>query len=73
MPIRLNNTTKVIFSEFWVNMAAGWFGAAIIIPLSSGTPVQINAIALIVDILFGIFSLVIGYLLRKDKKHDKLS
>lgn len=68
MLIRLDNTAKIIFSEFWVNIAAGWFGAGIIVPLSTGESLTNNFGMLTVDIFFGIVSLVIAYTLRKNNK-----
>lgn len=65
MPIRLNHTTRVILSEFWVNIAAGWFGVGIIVPLTGGASLTDNLGMLTVDTLFGIFSLIIAYKLRQ--------
>lgn len=62
----------LVLSEFWINMGAGWFGVAIIAPLSPQATFPINLWVLTTDVIFGIVSLIIAYKLRKLKeKYDK--
>lgn len=54
-----------VLSELLVNLAAGWFGAAVIVPQSFENFSQVSLIVLLVNVGFGMFSLVIAYKLRK--------
>jgi hypothetical protein len=59
---------KILFSvlaDFSINLAAGWFGAVIIVPNFSGINWPYNILILTADVLAGIFSLVIAIELRK--------
>ena len=61
-------TKKILFSvlaDFSINLAAGWFGAVIIVPNFSGINWPYNILILTADVLAGIFSLVIAIELRK--------
>lgn len=60
--------TKVwsnIIADFFVNLGAGWFGVALIIPTFSESILTMNFGILILDISFGIVSLLSAYLFRK--------
>jgi hypothetical protein len=50
-------------SELFINLSAGWFGAAIIFPITSNKR-KIKKLALILNIFFGIFALVIAVVIR---------
>lgn len=50
-------------SDLFVNLSAGWFGAAVILPLNARR-VKIRRLSLILNILFGIFALVIAVIIR---------
>lgn len=52
-------------SELFINLSAGWFGAAIIIPFSTEGMLQIHFVFLTVDIVLGILCFVIGYQLKR--------
>jgi len=54
-----------ILSELFVNLSAGWFGAAFIVPISSGKIFPIKLDLLTADIIFGIVCLVIAFKVRK--------
>lgn len=54
-----------VFSELFVNLSAGWFGAAVIVPVVSEKPRSVNLWLLIANTLSAIFSLVIAFKLRK--------
>lgn len=69
---RIDPIWFLIFSEFFVNLAAGWFGAIFIIPNFSGFKSPFNFFVLTGDILAGIVSLLIAYKLRKLGKEVKL-
>ena len=53
----------IIIYDLFVNLAAGWFGAAFIVPLTSKT-VQTKWL-LFVNISLGIISLLVGYIFGK--------
>lgn len=57
-----------VLSEFSINLAVAWFGAAFILPVFSNIPSSFNLSVLTVNILFGILSLFVAYYLRKVKK-----
>jgi len=58
-PVFLN-----IISELFVNLSAGWFGVAFIVPLTSKRP-KFKWWVLPIHIGFGIVSLLFSYTLRK--------
>lgn len=53
-----------ILSELLVNLAAGWYGAAVIIPISSPPTTAVDFSALTADITFGTVCIIIAYKLR---------
>lgn len=53
-----------VLSDLFVNLAAGWLGAALIVPMAT-TKFKVNLRLLIINILCGILSLVIAGLLRR--------
>jgi hypothetical protein len=55
---------RQILSELLVNLAAGWYGAAVIIPFSSGEPITVNLNVLTANIIFGTVCIIIAYKLR---------
>jgi hypothetical protein len=55
----------LLFSELFVNLAAGWFGAVLIVPNFSGIETPFNLAILTGDVLAGIFSLLIAFKFRK--------
>jgi len=50
-------------SDLLINLSAGWFGAAIIFPLYAKRA-KVKQTALISNVLFGIFALLIAVVLR---------
>jgi len=54
---------QIALSELFINLSAGWFGAALILPMTTGK-FKINSSLLLINILYGILSLLIGILLR---------
>lgn len=54
-----------IVSDLFVNLSAGWFGAAFILPAVSENLVKIDFRILTGDIILGILSLVLARALRK--------
>jgi hypothetical protein len=67
---RIDSVLLMIFSEFLVNLSAGWFGAALVVPIFSVTS-SFNLYILTADILAGILSLMIAYKLRRFSKEEK--
>ena len=57
-------------SELFINLSAGWFGAAFIVPLSVESISKINLGILTVNVGFGILCFVIGYFLKKRVRND---
>lgn len=55
----------VVTSNLFVNLSAGWFAAALIIPATSKKKAQLNFWIFTVDLLFGILCLVVAYYLGK--------
>ncbi len=53
-----------IFAEFLINLGAGWFGAAIILPIRSEKR-KIRFMLLTVNLSCGILSLALSYIIRK--------
>ena len=67
----IKTTKKIFFSvlaDFFINLAAGWFGALIIVPNFAGINWPYNIFILTADVLAAIFSLVIAIKLRKFSK-----
>lgn len=50
-------------SDVFLNLSAGWFGAALILPMTIKSP-KTNKILLLGNILCGILAYVIGILLK---------
>lgn len=59
---------RQILSELMVNLAAGWYGAAVIIPATSDKPPTTDLGILTVNIIFGTVFVIIAYKLRRIKK-----
>ena len=55
----------IITSDLFVNLSAGWFAAALIIPATSIKKPPLNFWLFITDFLFGILCLVIAFYLGK--------
>lgn len=53
-----------ILTEFLINLAAGWFGAAIILPIRSEKR-KIKFLLLTVNLSCGILSLAVAYIIRR--------
>ena len=55
----------IILSDLFVNLSAGWFGAALIVPTVAKKKASINAGILLFNLIFGIVFLIIGFQLRE--------
>jgi hypothetical protein len=53
-----------LISDLFVNLAAGWFGAAIIVPVFSRRP-RLKWVSLTIDVILGIVFLTFAYGIRK--------
>jgi hypothetical protein len=60
----MNPLFLVALGDVFLNLAAGWFGAAVIIPGTHARSPRMNLVYIGMNILFGIIALVIGYQLR---------
>jgi hypothetical protein len=54
-----------IISDLFINLSAGWFGAAFILPAVSENLLTIDFRLLTADIILGILSLILAKVLRK--------
>lgn len=50
--------------DVFLNLSAGWFGAAVIIPGTGERDPKVNAIYIVLNIGFGLAALAFGYRLR---------
>lgn len=55
----------VTLSELFINLSAGWFGTAFIVPLSTKLPKRVNVLLLTINIGLGIFFLIVSFKLKK--------
>lgn len=51
-------------SDIMVNLSAGWFGAAFIVPVFSDKPLNLNFWILIVNLFFGTVFMLLAYRTR---------
>ncbi len=58
-------TWWTLLSELSVNIAAGWLGAAFIVPVTSKESPTVNLLMLTTDLVFAILFLVLAFQLRK--------
>lgn len=54
-----------VFSDWLINLSAGWFGAAFIVSAFSNLPRRINFLLLTFDFCLSIISLVLAFKFRK--------
>ncbi|MEK7169062.1 MAG: hypothetical protein AAB778_03555 [Patescibacteria group bacterium] len=57
----MDNKLIQILSDLFVNLSAGWFGAALIIPISSKDDEGFEWFSLIINLILGLLSLIVGY------------
>lgn len=55
----------VVLSDLFINLSAGWFGAALIVPAVAKKKTVINLGILLFNLIFGIVFLIIGFQLRE--------
>jgi len=53
-----------ILSSFCVNLSSGFAGVAIIIPIFSQAPIELNVVALIFDLIMATLLLVLALVLK---------
>lgn len=53
-----------VLSDLLVNLSAGWFGVALILPIAVRKP-KVRLSALTINITLGIVSLLLAFVLRK--------
>lgn len=63
--MRIDSPLFLSASDWFINISAGWFGAAFIISALSRPPKRISLVWLTIDIVFAIFSFAVGVALRK--------
>lgn len=62
----MSKTWKSLFSDLFVNLSAGWFGAALIVPTFSDSTLIGDLWILTYDLILGTLFLVLSYVLRKN-------
>lgn len=62
--MRLDPIFLIILSDLFVNLAAGWFGSAFILPITSRKK-KFAWWVLLMHIGFGTISLLVSYILRR--------
>ena len=62
---KINPLILFTIADVLVNLSAGWFGAATILPAFSEKPAILNLPILITDLIFGTVCFVTAYRLRK--------
>jgi hypothetical protein len=55
-----------VLADFLINFSVFWFGLAIVSPVFPGVDQTSTLVVLILDIMFGIVSLLAAYSLRKE-------
>lgn len=56
-----------LFSDLFINLSAGWFGAALIVPTFSESTIVTNLWVLTVDLILGTLFLLLGFLFKNRK------
>lgn len=59
----MNDVLQATFADFLINIAAGWFGAAVILPIRTERR-KIKFLLLIVNIICCMVSLLFAYMIR---------
>jgi len=54
-----------LLSDLFVNLSAGWFGAAVVLPATMKSLQRINLWVLTTNVVFAIVSLWVAFQLRK--------
>lgn len=57
----LNSIWLQLISDLFVNLSAGWFGAALIVPTTSKRSGPINLTILTIDVIAGILFMILAY------------
>lgn len=57
----INTKLIQILSDLFVNLSAGWFGAALIVPISTKQEGHFDWFTLLINITFAIISLGVAY------------
>jgi hypothetical protein len=65
MASKVSSSWSNIVSDLFVNLSAGWFGAAFILPSVSENMARIDFRILTGDIILGILSLILAKVFRK--------
>lgn len=62
--MELDPRLLIALGDVFLNLSAGWFGTAIILPWTQPRGQQANAVYVVANLLLGITALAIGYRLR---------
>ncbi len=63
--MRLDSALLSVFADLFINLSAGWFGAAVIIPARSTKRTKIKIGLLTLNFTFGIVFSLLAYAIRK--------
>lgn len=58
-------TWSLLISDLLINLSAGWFGAALIVPTFSNDSLTMNLWILTMDMLLGTLFLTMSFLFRR--------
>ena len=66
--IKVDGIILGALSELFINLSAGWFFSAFLVPFSQDLSIQTRIFLLTVDLVLGIVCLLLGIKLRRLKK-----
>lgn len=71
LAMKIDSTFLQTLANIFDNLSAGWIGAALIVPVFSEQPLNLNFWILIVNLFFGMVFMFLAYKIRKFKKVKK--
>ncbi len=67
--MRIDPVWFTLLSELFVNLSAGWFGAAFVVPAITEQPLSWDLSVLTIDVCLGMLFLVFAFQFRKAGKY----
>jgi hypothetical protein len=64
MDLGIRQIIRSIYSDFFINIAAGWFGAVFIFPITTHVSKKIKVRIVAGNLVLVILSLVVAFILR---------
>ncbi|OGK09992.1 hypothetical protein A2767_07795 [Candidatus Roizmanbacteria bacterium RIFCSPHIGHO2_01_FULL_35_10] len=62
--MKLDLTLASLFSDLFINLSAGWFGAVLILPATTKLLKKVNWLIMFGNIIFAILTLLVAYYFR---------